>query len=451
MISRLSVIIGFICVELSIASVFQSDEFYEELGKRLPVADQKTVETLRSSKIFQATQEAKINKSLRKLESEDVFKSWHQYKDILQRFLENNLLRKSEKRLYFFLRDSFRVSGRSVTNSSEIDAVKGVIKSDYLALISDIRFRLLIKALEDHNYLYKFYSVVGDLVKIYGNKDFVRRWNLTIARKESKVSESEAEVRVSTMISLASVFSEDLLNAARRIRDSGVFEEYHKPELKEWVNSDLYKLFFEYFNRDGLGENIQIMMRAGLLKPALKRVNKNREKYLREQVEKFDLGSLDTRLAFLGTSGFRVFLNSRFTSDLLKLSEGGFLIEFLQILPELIELSDSRFDKQRQEVIEYLTFKEAQISQQRLEGNKKQIDSKNCSSNMNKIMLKRRDYNLKYRIALDLENKLARERLINMLDKSSSIECPLGDPYTTTEYGWVVCPIHGKASIPNYE
>ena len=439
------------CIELSMASVFQSDEFYEELAKRLPEAVQERVQTLRSSKAFQSTQEPEINKSLRNLEREDVFQSWYQYKDILKKFLESNLLRKSEKRLYFFLRDSFRIAGRSTTNPQEIDAVKEIIKSDYLALISDIRFRLLIKALDDNDCLYKFYSVVGDLVNIYGNQDFVRRWNLAIERKKSKDSQSDSEIRVATMMSLASVFSEDLLDAARRIRDSGFFEEYYKPELRDLANGDLYELFFEYFKRDGLGKNIQIMMRAGLLEPALKRVNRNREKYLRAQVEKFDLGSIDSRLAFLGSSGFKIFLNSKFTSDLLKLTKENFLIEFIQILPLFVELSDSKFDKERREVGEYLAFKSMQILQRKMEGKKKEDDSNNCSRNMNKIMLKREEYNMKYRVTLDLQDKLARERLINLLKEPSSIHCPLGEAYTTTEYGWVICPIHGKAAIPHYE
>ena len=81
---------------------------------------------------------------------------------------------------------------------------------------------------------------------------------------------------------------------------------------------------------------------------------------------------------------------------------------------------------------------------------KRHTDRQICHQNMLKIM-QRADYNLMYRESLDLNDSKARERLFGMITDSHSLSCPSGGVYSTTEYGWVYCSVHGRSPVPKYE
>lgn len=450
-ILKVLLIISATCRDLSAMSAFQSASFYKEMLKRVPELDQNLVKDFLGSSIFEYTEHPVTNQILRKLESNQILKSWNQHKDFFEKVLDDELLEKSEKKLYFHLRDAFRQAGRSTTDSESINAIKRIIRSDYLALISDLRFRVLIKSLEDLGYLHKFYSVVGDLVKIFNNRKFVDRWDVAFNRQKSKVSISDAEIRVSTMLNLASVFSDDFLMAARRIRDSGFLEEYYKPNVQKLVNSDLYKVFFEYFKRDSLASDLQTMMRANLLLPALQSARDSSTKLIREKILDSNYGSKASKLIFLNSSGFKAFVDPEYVVDLIYLSKVGLLDKLPQILETIDKLSDPRFNQESDKINKFLAFKASEISKQKIKRSKKHNELEVCYQNMNAIMLKRKEYNLKYREALNLRNEVARERILEMVDRPGLLRCPSGGFYDTTEYGWVSCSRHGKSLIPNYE
>ena len=73
-----------------------------------------------------------------------------------------------------------------------------------------------------------------------------------------------------------------------------------------------------------------------------------------------------------------------------------------------------------------------------------------CFKNMDILMGKREEYNLRYREEIDLQNQSKRSRFWNIVGKKDLL-CPDSGEYHSTEFGWVYCTIHGKARIISHE
>ncbi len=451
MVWRFLITITLLCNSLYSFTVFESISFYNEMIKRVNASDKAIIEELIKSEVYKEVLDPRNIAILRQLESKEIIRSWGKHKTLLKAFLDEQLLQKSEKKLYFYLRDAFREVGRGTVDQNLIEVIRQVIRSDYLALISDLQFRILIQALDHEGYLVKFYRVIGDLVKIHEDKDFLARWNMAFEKRRAADDSSHAELRLSTLLKLAEIYPGDLIVSARRIRDSGFFEVFYREAVQKIVRGDLYKVFFSYFKRDGLGSNLQSMMENDLLIKALDIAQKKSSNQIRKRVLELKKGSKSSKLAFLGSPGFQVFTNPNYIAELIFLDRNGLLSKLPEIIDNLVILSDSRFYKLHDEVTSFLAIKSKAVKKQLHRVQKQRNDREICYQNMLRIMEKRAEYNLMYREPINLQNPEARKRLFEMLDNSSEITCPMGGVYSSTEYGWVYCSVHGRSPVPQYE
>ena len=432
-------------------TVFEPPSFYDEMIKRVDHKERKLIQKLIESEVYREALDPKNTKILTQLESKGVISSWAKHKTLLKQFLDEQVLNKSENKLYFYLRDAFREVGRGTIDQKLTEVIKQVIRSDYLALISDLKFRILIQDLNREGYLIKFYRIIGDLIKIYENEDFYKRWEMAFEKRKKVDDANHAELKLSTLLKLAEIYPGDLITSARRIRDSGFFEIYYRKAVQKIINSDLYAVFFSYFKKDSLGGNVQIMMENNLLMKALGIAQRRSSNQMRKKVFDLKKGSKSSKLSFLASSGFRVFTSPNDIADLIYLNRNGLLSKLLEIIDTIEVLSESRFYKLRDDVKDFLALK-SQARLKQLNRTKKKRNSRQiCYQNMLRIMQKREAYNLKYREPIDLQDSKSRERLFEMFDAPESITCPTGGVYNSTEYGWVYCPLHGKSPVPQYE
>ena len=227
MVWRLLITIALLCNSLYSFTVFESIPFYNEMIKRVNASDRVIIEELIKSEVYKEVLDPRNIAVLKQLESKGIIRSWAKHKTLLKAFLDEQLLQKSEKKLYFYLRDAFREVGRGTVDQNLIEVIRQVIRSDYLALISDLQFRILIQALDREGYLVKFYRVIGDLVKIQEDKDFLAKWDMAFEKRRAADNSNHAELRLSTLLKLAEIYPGDLIVSARRIRDSGFFEVFY--------------------------------------------------------------------------------------------------------------------------------------------------------------------------------------------------------------------------------
>ncbi len=451
MVWRFVLIFLLFCQSLQPFTVFESISFYQEMLKRVNDGDKKIIRDLIQSEVYKKTLDSHNIEILKRLEIQGIVSSWAKHESVLKQFLDERLLHKSEKKLYFYLRDAFREVGRGVLDKNLIEAIKQVIRSDYLALLSDVQFRILIQSLNRERCLVKFYRVIGDLVKIHENKDFLDRWEATYRKRREVDNSSDAELRISTLLKLAEIYAGDLIASARRIRDSGFFEVFYTQTVQSIVQGDLYKVFFSYFKKDNLGSNLQLMMENNLLMKALRLAQKKSANQMRKSIMELKGVSKSSKLAFIGSPGFQAFVSPNYIAELLFLDRSNLLSNFPTILSKLATLSDSRLQKTYDDVTDFLYLRSQVKNKQLSRTQKRHTDRQICHQNMLKIMQKRADYNLMYRESLDLNDSKARERLFGMITDSHSLSCPSGGVYSTTEYGWVYCSVHGRSPVPKYE
>ena len=433
------------------SSVFESLSFYQELSKRVGDSDKRIISNLIQSEVYQDALNSRNIVILRQLETKGIIGSWAKHKSVVKKFLDERLLYKSEKKLYFYLRDAFREIGRGVVDKNLIEAIKSVIRSDYLALLSDVQFRILIQKLNREGCLVKFYQVIGDLVKIYGNQDFVDRWESAVDKRRSVDNSSEAELRISTLLKLSDIYAGSLMESARHIRDSGFFEVFYTEAVQKIVQGDLYRVFFSYFKKDNLGPNLQLLMENDLLMKALRLAQKKSANHMRKNVLELKDVAKASKLAFLGSLGYQAFISPNYIAELLFLDRNGLLSNLPVILGDLLKLSDSKFQKDYDDIKEFLYLRSKASNRQLNRVEKQQSDRDICHENMLKIMQKRANYNLMYRESINLNNIEARKRLLRMFAQPQQLKCPVDGVYRTTEYGWVYCSVHGRSPVPKYE
>ncbi len=451
MVWRLVTILVLFCKSLHSFTVFESISFYQEMVKRVDDDDKKIIRDLMRSEIYKDSLDSRNIVILKRLESKGVVSSWAKHEGVLKQFLDQRLLYKSEKKLYFYLRDAFREVGRGVLDKNLIEAIRQVIRSDYLALLSDVQFRILIQTLNREGCLIKFYKVIGDLVKIHENKDFLNKWEVAFKKRRAVDDSGDAELRISTLLKMSEMYTSDLMASARRIRDSGFFEVFYTQAVQNIVQGDLYKVFFSYFKKDDLGHNLQLMMENDLLIKALDLAQKKSTAQMRKSVLELKSGSQSSKLAFLASLGFQVFVSPNYIAELLFLDRAALLSNLPKILAHLHTLSDSNFQEIYDDVTVFMDLSSQAENKQLRRTEKRQNERQICHQNMLKIMQKRANYNLMYREPLDLNDPEARARLFGMFNDSSGISCPSGGVYSTTEYGWVYCSIHGRSPVPQYE
>ena len=138
MVWRFVLIFLLFCQSLQPFTVFESISFYQEMLKRVNDGDKKIIRDLIQSEVYKKTLDSHNIEILKRLEIQGIVSSWAKHESVLKQFLDERLLHKSEKKLYFYLRDAFREVGRGVLDKNLIEAIKQVIRSDYLALLSDV-------------------------------------------------------------------------------------------------------------------------------------------------------------------------------------------------------------------------------------------------------------------------------------------------------------------------
>jgi len=242
-----------------------------------------------------------------------------------------------------------------------------------------------------------------------------------------------------------------LMVSARNIRDSGFFEVFYTEAVQNIVQGDLYRVFFSYFKKDNLGHNIQLMMENNLLMKALSLAQKKSANHMRKNVLKLKKEAKASKLAFLGSLGFKAFVSPNYIAELLFLDRNGLLSNLPTILGKLLILSDSRFQKNYDDVTNFLYLRSQSAKKQRNTDQKLKTERQICHQNMLEIMQKRANYNLMYRESINLNEGETRERLFSMFSDSQRLRCPTGGVYRTTEYGWVYCSVHGRSPVPKYE
>jgi hypothetical protein len=432
-------------------SVFQDRVFYEEWLHRSDSLEFSELKRRLDSPFFQKTQNLVNRSLLRRLEAEGVLASWTEHPAIFLAFLREALPRKAEDRRYYYLRRALRQARRSVTHGPTIRAVDSVLQSDFPALISEPRFRSMLASLEQLGVLHALFKVTADLNFLSRVPGFKEKWDQTL----EKDSENLALATVRAMMVVAQGYPESVRVRARRIRDSGYYEQFYEKEAQALMQEGLFRVFQSYLVEGELADSIQAMMHQNLLVSALDQASIEVNRFLASGVRNLKNISAETLEIFVASSGFKIFQDARWIVDLLHLEKEGVLLGLAETLPLWKRLLEEKYALRFREVDDLMQAR-ARIG--RLERDVARIalaSQKVCYANMRLLMQAREEYNLKYRQEIDLQDAKKTRRLYELLGarvlKGTEPKCPDLGEYHSTEYGWITCSIHGKLPLESHE
>jgi|GEM_PF-997580 len=429
-------------------NVFELDHLFE-LQRRSKGRLNGAVSSLLNSPQYRILVSPRNRLVVQKLEEEGVLLSWSIQKKILREFIKAEIYDTVEDMRYFHYRDAFREVGRSTVNPAEIDAMKRLLRSEFLALFTDLQFRIVLSRLQGVGFLEIFYSRIGDLQTLYSDSEFVGRWERATQRIQK--SSKDAQARVSSMMRLARVYGQDYVASARRIRDSGYFEKAFTPEVAQWVDSDIFQLYRSYFNNRLLASSVQILAESKLLQKAIDQGDRAILKEYRNQALKIPGFSEAELLSFLSSPGFRIFLESKLSVELGYLFNNNLIEPILNVVDDLLEVAKEEYVPKNAEVKEFLDLRRLRREEALLRKQKEDEESKICHENMKILMDKREEYNLRYREGVQLEVPEKRELFFELIPQGEKILCPVGGEYRNTEFGWIFCTKHGKAHLVHRE
>jgi len=425
-------------------SLLIGDDFLVEFSRRIPSDDSERLNQLLRSKTFRSLREPGRRRIMQEFESHSVLDSWAKHHRELRILLHTDVLSRAEERRYFYLRESFREAGRS-TMSKEVGlAFKRLIKSDFLPLLANPLFRSYLSPLIENGHLSSLFSIAGDYAFFRNNPAIWNQWSQSLDIPPSQ--EKEFEHAVPTLIRLVKDQPDVVRVRARRIRDSGYFQK----ETLKLRENELYLVFLGMVLRPSIGEDIQTTMDENLLIPAIKRAHIDWEANLVRTIqampeyENMDLSS------FLLSPGFRVFANSRFASHLLEFQKTGILKDLPNIAGNWSILLEPRLKQDYEKVQSFMEAIERERRKESARLRESTMKRSGCFKNMDILMGKREEYNLRYREEIDLQNQSKRSRFWNIVGKKDLL-CPDSGEYHSTEFGWVYCTIHGKARIISHE
>jgi hypothetical protein len=246
-------------------------------------------------------------------------------------------------------------------------------------------------------------------------------------------------------------FPQEVRDRAGRIRDSAYFSMYYEPEVQRVVNSDLFGVFENFFQRDFLGDKVQKLYETGLLSQAIEKGNSAHERYARRLLETYvKEDNMQLMQTFLKSGGFAVFFDPKWAAEIHYLNKNNILLRISESADELAvllspDLADIFIDVEKF----YLAESERLHSRSRRRLQQEE-EKKLCLENMLILMQGRERYTLKYREEVDLNDPEKKMRYLKFLE-ASGLRCPSGGEYHSTEHGWIYCDRHGKAPIPDYE
>ena len=421
-----------------------TDDYLLEFSRRIPPEDSTRLQRLMRAQTFQKLREPRRRKIMKELESFEVMNSWADHKRELSILLKSDLLSKADKKRYFYMRESLREAGRSTLKEEVVTAVKTLIRSDFLPLLSDPVFRSYLSPLLENGHLEKLFNIAGDYSYFRHTAEFWGDWSESVL--PTATTSDPVFLTISTLMRLVEDSTDDIRAKARRIRDS----EYFEPSTFALVTEELYRVFLEIILKPKTGSAIQKVMEEYLLIPAIKRAHIDWESSLIRSIQSLDNMSEQSTASFLRSEGFRVFANSRFSSALLEFQKAGVLKDLPEISRDWSLLLDPRFKEDHEKV---QSFMKAVERERRKENTrlKAYAQRKNfCYKNMDIFMGKREEYNLKYREEVDLQMIPKRERFFKLLG-NQTFQCPDSGHYQSGEFGWIYCTIHGKARFTKYE